>query len=297
MRRSSRILSAVFSLLLFAIALWAIQQSLGHQDPRDILHSIVELPVSSIGWACVLAVVNYLFVAGIDMLAARDAGRPVSYRRLLLPSFIGATFQYNAGIFGGTAIRYRLYSSLGFSPHQIGRIMLIVLFAFTVSFFMLTGFVLLWDPFILPETAALSWWPEMTGSLLLASGIVYFWLCTRGKSVQIFGWYFVFPHGRSGLLQVLLAIINWIVAAGTLYVLLPADGNISLAYGTAVFMLAHNAGIISNTPGGAGSIRSNNAPPAPRDILLRWNFCRSPRLPWNLLRLAPPHCDNSPRAT
>ncbi len=250
--RSRTLLSAAFSFLLFCIALWAIQQSLGHQDPRDILRSIADLPLKNIGWASVLAVINYLFVAGIDVLAARYAGRPISYPRLFIPSFIGATFQYNAGVFGGTAVRFRLYSSLGFSPREIGKVMVFVLIAFSSGFLVLTGLALLWNPLALPGTARFPWWPELAGVLLLVSTAAYFWLCARGKPLHIFRWHLTFPRLRASVLQVLLAAVDWIVSTGVLYVLLPPAGRASFPLCVVIFMLAHNVGTASNAPGGLG---------------------------------------------
>lgn len=271
-KRTHRILSAAVSLLLFAVALWAIQKSLGSHSPREIIRSIAELPVDRLGLALLFTAVNYLFVAGVDTLASRYAGRPLPYVRMLIPSFIGATFQYNAGVFGGTAVRFRLYSSLGFSVREIGRVMLLIFLTFSIGSLTLTGLALLLDPLSLPGTARFPWWPEIAGALLLCGAAAYFWLCARGKPVWISRWHFLLPRLRASLLQVFLAACDWIVGAAILYVLLPDEGRGSFFLFVAVFMLAHNIGIASNTPGGLGVFEAtvlhlHPTSAAPTDIL------------------------------
>jgi uncharacterized membrane protein YbhN (UPF0104 family) len=251
-RRIRRIVHLLFTIAIFAIALWAIQRSLAGQDYRDILHGIGVMPASRVYLALLFTGINYLFVAGIDFLAARYAGHPIPYRRILTPSFIGAAFQYNAGVFGGTAVRFRLYSSLGFTPREIGKLMLLVFLTFSVGFSLLAGIALIWDPLALPGTTWAPWWPELAGSALLILSIVYVWLCARGKSLIFLHWHLPLPRFRESIFQILLATCDWIIGACILFVLLPGRENISFPIFVSVFMLAHNVGLASNTPGGLG---------------------------------------------
>lgn len=251
-KRTHRILSALVSLFLFLLAVWAIRRSLGNQNPRDILHSIAELPTARVGVALLLTSVNYLFMAGIDLLASRFAGHPISFRRIFIPSFIGATFQYNAGVFGGTAVRFRLYSSLGFTTHEIGRMLFFTFLSFTIGYCTLTGIALVIDPLTLPGTVRYPWWPEAAGTAMLLLVGLYFWSCWRGKPLRLVRWQLAVPRLRIGLLQFLLALCDWTVAAGILFVLLPPEGRSPFPIFVVVFMLAHNIGIASNTPGGLG---------------------------------------------
>lgn len=248
--RERRLLSAFVSLVLFLIAVWAIRKALGGHHPGEIFRSIMDVPSSHILWALLLIVVNYLLVAVMDTIAARFAGKQVSYFRMILPSFIGITFQYNAGFFGGGAMRFRLFSSLGLDPRQTGKMLLLFSLAFSIGFFLLTGLTLVFDPLEIYGRA--SWLPEVAGSLLLAGCLLYFWLCARGTSLRLLRWHFALPHLRASLLQTLLAIVDWVVEAGILYVLLPPQGRASFLVFMSIFMLAHNLGILSNTPGGLG---------------------------------------------
>ncbi|OIO54690.1 hypothetical protein AUJ46_02605 [Candidatus Peregrinibacteria bacterium CG1_02_54_53] len=249
-QRTRRLLSAFVSLLLLLIAVWAIRKALAGHHPREIVRSIMEIPPSQVGWALLLIGVNFLLVAAMDTIAAHFAGKRVSYFRMLVPSFIGITIQYNAGFFGGSAMRYRLFSLLGLNAKQIAKMFLLFSLAFGVAFFLLTGVSLLLDPMEVSEHMA--WWPKAMGVMLLAGCSMYFVLCARQKTLRIFHWKFTPPHLRASILQVLLGSIDWIVEAGILYVLLPHEARMSFPIFVSVFMLAHNLGVLSNTPGGLG---------------------------------------------
>jgi len=238
------------SLLLFLIAEWAIRRALAGHPPREILKSILSVPASRVPWALLLIILNYLFVAAMDTLAARWAGKSVSFFRMVLPSFIGITFQYNAGFFGGSAMRWRLFTSLGLDTKQVSKMILLFSLAFSVSFLLLTGAALVFDPLELSDK--LSWGLEGIGTLLLAGCMLYLWLCSRKKPIRLHRWNFTLPPLRISLLLLLLATIDWVVEAGILYILLPSQAQSSFLIFMSVFMLAHNLGVLSNTPGGLG---------------------------------------------
>lgn len=250
--RARRLLGIFVSLALFAIAVWAIRKGLGGHPPREILLSIVALPLQHIGWAVLFVIVNALCAVGVDAYATRYAGHPLRYARIMAPSFIGATFQRNVGIFGGTAVRFRLYSNLGFSPLQTGKLMLSLFLAFGVGFLTLTGLALVQDADELPGLDLLPSWPEVAGFVFLAASVVFVWLCLRGAPVRLWHWHVTFPPFRDALLQILLAMGDWIAGAAILFVLLPPENRVPFPLFVSVFMIAHNLGTASNAPGGLG---------------------------------------------
>jgi len=248
--RTRRYFHLFISLLIFLIAEWAIRRALDGHHFREILHSVLSVPASSVLCALVLIVVNYLIVAIMDTLATRSVGHAIPYHRMVLSSFIGITFQYNAGFFGGSAMRWRLFTSLGLDTKQIGKMILLFSLAFTVSFFLLTGLALVFDPLELSDR--LSWGFEGIGALLLAGSALYLWLCSRKKPVHLGRWHIALPPLRISLLFLILATVDWVVEAGILYVLLPPQTQSSFLIFMSVFMLAHNLGVLSNSPGGLG---------------------------------------------
>ena len=57
------------------------------------------------------------------MLAFRWIGRPLALARIALASFIAFAFSHNVGLafLGGSAVRYRMYSSWGIAPADLAR--------------------------------------------------------------------------------------------------------------------------------------------------------------------------------
>lgn len=250
--RARHLLGILVSLALFAIAVWAIRKGLDGHRPGEILRSIAMLPARHVAAALFFAAANILLAVGVDAFATRHAGRPMRYARIMIPSFIGATFQRNAGVFGGTAVRLRLYSNLGFSPVQTGKLMLSLFLAFGVAFMALTGLALLRSPDEFPGLDLLPSWPEAAGFVLVAASAGFLWLCARGVPVRCFRWRMAFPPFSSALPQILLAMGDWIAGAAILFVLLPPAFRISFPLFLSAFMIAHSLGTASNAPGGLG---------------------------------------------
>ncbi|MDD4628602.1 MAG: lysylphosphatidylglycerol synthase domain-containing protein [Candidatus Peribacteraceae bacterium] len=245
-------LGFVLGIIVFAIALWAIHRSLGRHHYSDIIRSIKDLPNYRIWMALGLTLFNYILLAGFDILAARYAGRSIPYKKIAIPSFIGYAFHYNAGAFGGGAVRYRLYSTLGFSTKEIGKVILLFLLTFSLGFLTLTGIALLWEPLVMPGTTVFPEWPDVVGVLFLVISAGYLILAWRGKGVRLFGRNIALPSFPMSLLQLSLAITDWIIASSILFVLLPHEVRASFPVFVVIFMLAHVAGIISHSPGGFG---------------------------------------------
>jgi hypothetical protein len=65
---------------------------------------------------------GYLALTGYDLLAFRWIGRRLALRRIALASFIAYVFSHNVGLsfLGGSAVRYRMYSSWGVPPADLG---------------------------------------------------------------------------------------------------------------------------------------------------------------------------------
>ena len=251
-KRISHYLGSLFGLVIFCIALWAIHRALAGRHYSHIIRSIVELPNYRIWAALGLATLNYILLAGFDVLATRYANHPVPYRKLAIPSFIGYAFHYNAGAFGGGAVRYRLYSLLGFSPAEIGKVLLLFFLTFSLGFLTLTGFALVWEPLALPGTTIFPEWPDIVGPLLLCLSGAYLWSAWRGKGLRLFGKHIALPSFSISLLQLLLASLEWIISSSILYVLLPHEVRVSFPIFVCIFMWAHVAGLASNSPGGLG---------------------------------------------
>jgi phosphatidylglycerol lysyltransferase len=250
------VLGGLFSVGLFAGALAVIHHELKAYHYHDVLQHLSGLPVKSILLALALTLLNYLALTGYDALALRTIGRPLSYARVAFVSFISYVFSYNVGLslFGGAAIRYRLYSAWGLSFEEIAKVVSLCVVTLWVGFFTLAGIMFLTFPIPLPATVhLLPGSVKFLGIFFLTLVAVYLVLGARlKKPIPLWRWEMSLPSPATTLQQMLLSSLDWILAGTVLYVLLP--GGLSLSFGPflGIFLLAQLAGLVSHVPGGLG---------------------------------------------
>nr|WP_217523126.1 hypothetical protein [Pleurocapsa sp. PCC 7327] len=80
-KRLSQIGSAVLSLLLFTLSLWAISQELQKYHIREVWKSLADIPTTHLFLAVELTGLNYVMLTGYDTLAVRYIRYPLSYRK------------------------------------------------------------------------------------------------------------------------------------------------------------------------------------------------------------------------
>lgn len=142
-----------------------------------------------------LTILNYLTLTASDSLALRYIGHRIAYRKLALASFIGYAFSHNTTIVGGSAARYRIYSSLGLSAGEIARVVVVCGLTFWLGFFSLSGVALLLAPQHLPEVLHL---PisliRLVGAVFLAiAGSYVLATALKRAPLHVRGWEFPLP--------------------------------------------------------------------------------------------------------
>ena len=254
MRMLARNLGSILGVCLFVAAVLILRHELKGYSYHDVMAEFRSTPWTSWLLAMGLTILNYLVLTASDSLALRYIGRPIAYRRLALASFIGYAFSHNTTIVGGSAARYRIYSSLGLSAGEVARVVVVCGLTFWLGFFSLSGVALLLAPRHIPEALHLpissirpvgAVFLAIAGSYLLATALKRTPLHTRG-------WEFPLPSLHLSLGQLGISSLDWTLAAGVLYVLLPADPGLTFSRFLESFLLAQAAGLLSYVPGGLG---------------------------------------------
>lgn len=236
-------------------AIFFINKELHRFNFFEVMQATLALPVMSLGLALFFTGVNYLVLAGYDGLALRFIGEKVPLRSIGFTSFVSYAFGNSLGIFWGNLIRYRLYQTLGLEPEKVAQAMSFVFFTFWLGFLTLLGVSFLVVPTELPTV--LQWLPIKTTFLLgvIFSGIVAIFLAWTSLGNRQINWkksVWKLPGLRFNILQISLVILDWVLAAGVLYVLLPDTVSISYGGFLSVFLLTQFVAIISQVPGGIG---------------------------------------------
>ena len=259
MSRTRRLLpfvKPVAIVALFAIALRVLQKTLSQYHFRQVMAYLAALPRTQIAIAIVLTLAGYLVMTGYDTLAVRYIKHPLPYRKIALASFIGYAFNNNVGLSGlvGGSLRYRLYNAWRLTAVEIAKVIAFCTISFWLGFVFLGGLLFLFVPPHLPATLVVPGGSiRLLGIVLLLPAIAYLaWIAIRHEPIRIRQWEFELPTPRLFVAQALISCLDWILAAGVLYILLPDSLPLTFRAFLGIFLLAQIVGVASNVPGGLG---------------------------------------------
>ncbi|MDF5718279.1 MAG: lysylphosphatidylglycerol synthase domain-containing protein [Rhizonema sp. NSF051] len=248
--------SSLFGLLLLVLSLWAIAQELRGYSYRDVFNSLEAIPKNRLSWSIWLTALGYIIMIGYDSLGFRYIGRSLSLKRIAFTSLLSCVFSNTIGfaLLTGTAIRYRYYLSWGVSALAIAQIIAFANFTFWLGMFAVAGIMFLANPLTIPPQLHLPFATARPIGVIFLSLVVAYLLGSIfvKQPLRIRSQEFLFPSFNISASQILISSLDWILAAATLYVLLPANTTLSYLDFLGVYLLAMFAGVVSNVPGGLG---------------------------------------------
>ncbi len=242
---------------IFVGAIYLLYHKLQAYSLAQIQDSIKRISWGRIAFSTGLMVVNYMILVGYDWLALKAIHKPLPLGKTSLVSFVGQAVSYNFGaLLGGTTVRYRFYSSWGFSLADIVRLVLMLAVTFWVGALGLCGIVFLVAPPVIPPEL-LAKMPvhdvRFLGGVLLCIAMTYLIACCFiRKPIHVFGKEFEFPCPRIAVAQAVVAGVDLIAAAGCMYVLLPGELNVSFIQFLPSYLMAQVAVVLTHIPGGVG---------------------------------------------
>ncbi len=249
-------LTPLFAVPVFVAAVWAIHRELQGHRYRDVVAALHAFQPHTLLTALGLTALSYFILTAYDTMGLRFVGRKLAYRRIALASFIGYAFSNSLGfpLLTGVPIRYRLYSGWGLSAIQITQLIAFYTTTFWIGFFTIGALVLLLAPPQLPGALHLPWVSvRLLGLLFLAAVAAYFIASiVRRKPLRIRSLELQLPRPPLPFAQAAAGALDWLVAAGVAYVLLPAGHGLAFPAFLGIFLLAQMAGLLSHVPGGLG---------------------------------------------
>ncbi|MDP9362325.1 MAG: bifunctional lysylphosphatidylglycerol flippase/synthetase MprF, partial [Acidobacteriota bacterium] len=256
LKRIAPFLKPLLILALFAIALRVLHDTLAQYRYRDVIAYVSALSGDQLLLAVVLTLLGYLVMTGYDTLAFRYIRHPLPYFKIALASFIGYAFNNNVGFSGlvGGSLRYRLYNAWRLTAVEIAKVIVFCTISFWLGFVLLGGIFFLAAPPQVPPSIHLPFASiRLLGIVLLLPAIAYMlWIGIRREPIRIKQWEFELPSAGLFLAQVATSCLDWIIAAGVLYILLPDSLPLTFPRFLCIFLLAQIAGVASNVPGGLG---------------------------------------------
>ncbi len=251
------VVGPLFVLVMFVAAIWLLHNELRHYQLHEFIDSLSAIPAGKLALALGMTALNYIILIGYELLGVKYIGHPMSLGRVALGSFLGSVVANNFGnLFGGSSVRYRLYSAWGYSAFEIVQLMLILQVTFWIGLFALSGLVFVVEPLRVPD--ALNFPGATTrplGIVLCCLAASYLLICALRRSpLRIWKWEFSPPPLTLSLLQYVVASLDLMVAAGVLYVLLPESLQTNYFHFLAIYLLGLVAVFVTQVPGGLGVI-------------------------------------------
>jgi hypothetical protein len=255
MKRIRHIFSFLVPLLLLSLCIWSITRELQEYSLQELWHSLIQIPKTRKLEAIALTILGYLTITGYDLLAFRYIRHSLTPSKIIFTSFLSYAVGNTVGftLFSGTAIRYRFYSRWGVSPLKIAKIIAFIQLVFWLELLAISGVVFLIEPLTVPtplELPVQSVYPlgilfiSIVGLYLLVS----FWY---RKPLRIGKEELALPSVQLSLGILVLAVLDWGLAAGVLYRLLPPSSLSYLDF-FGIYVLGLTAGTLSTVPGGLG---------------------------------------------
>jgi len=261
-RKMSTVIAPLVALILFLLAIMMLHRIVRHYHAAEISNAFHIMGAPQLLLCLAFSCLSYLALSIYDLLACRYIGKPLSYGKILLTSFLSYAFANNTGslaVIASGTVRYRLYGGWGLSGEEVGRIMGFCLVAFWLGFLWLGGWAFVLEPLFLPPELHL---PDRfsllpVGLLFLAMvGAYLLACCTSKKPLLIKGVEVFLPRPALALGQIAVAVVDLLFVCAALYVLLPPSGQPPFAVFVGLYLLALIAGLLSNVPGGLGVFES-----------------------------------------
>jgi phosphatidylglycerol lysyltransferase len=243
----------VLSVVLLCLALWAVHAMASEVTYRQIAGYVHALPNSDIALAVLLTAAGYVVMTLYDWFGLASVGRRLPARRVGLISFISYAFSNALGmsLLVSGSIRYRFYVQAGLSTGEVARVVLYTTLSFWLGLAALTGVTLLLVP--IPPEVPLSGLRLPLAIVLVLVPLAWFGVAVAvRRPVRIWRWAINTPTPVVAARQILTGALDWGLAAGVLYVLMPEAISGGFGHFLAIFVVAQMAGLISHVPGGLG---------------------------------------------
>ncbi len=256
-RRHRAGLSAVAVLAVLTLAIVAVHRLASEVQMRDIRHALAALTARQITLSILLTAASYLVLTLYDVLALKVIGRPMPYRVAALASFSSYAFSHNIGfswLTGGSA-RLRIYGVAGLGAGDVARIVTLAGVSFWFGVVSVFGIGLLARPGILPLPGQFMGLTAQQAVGIAALFLVGMWLVLSAKHpgiLRFHGLSLPLPPLRLAVLQILVAMVDLLLAAGALAMLLPAGVTIDFPLMVIAFTAAIIGALLTHVPGGIG---------------------------------------------
>ncbi len=240
---------------VFAAAIWLLERELGGDRLADAVAYARKLPSSAVALAAVFTLLSYMALAAYDFLAVRYAGAALPAATVLKTAFTASAVGHSLGFAAltGGSIRYRFYTAAGLSGFQITTAVTFLALSFPLSITFLGGLALMVQPEILGHTLDV---PDIFARglgmiLALPMAVLLAASALRIAVLPVGRWRIRLPTFANALGQAAAGAVDLLLAAATLYILLP-HSDLAFPHFLGLYLAALLVASLSQVPGGLG---------------------------------------------
>ncbi len=239
------------------IALTVLHELSSHVKWADVQADISETSWRVMFYALCWTAVSFFSLSLYDVFAVQsvaDGEVPLPVAGMAGASGYAVSNCLGFSYITGTAIRYRIYASLGLDLSRVAGVIATSWVAFWTGLVLVLGLLLTFHPDGISNALPISATVETAIGLGLLGALiaVFVWLSTGGRRLEVLGIGFQLPGGKLASCLTLAAIGDLAGASMVLYVLMPDDLGVGYPYFFTIFIAAIAVGIVSHAPGGIG---------------------------------------------
>jgi uncharacterized membrane protein YbhN (UPF0104 family) len=251
-------ITAIFAIMLAAF--WLVRWKL---EKAGVTWEKVRFGISNVSHfqifiAICLTGLNYLILTGYDFIAVQHLKKKLPISKIMAGAVVGYSYGNVLGwLLGGNAVRYRLYSSWGFTLLEIVAFVSILATTFWLGLFLLAGVAFVWLPVELPDHVRekLLLDHHVWGYLFLGVIVLYLTACTFfRKPIRVRDFEVTLPPFKLSVMQLVVSAGDFLLASLVLYWLLPSSANLPIHFSTVLiaYLTGQIITVLTHAPGGFG---------------------------------------------
>ncbi len=247
----------VIPVLVTLIALTVLHELSSHVKWSDVQSDVASTSWKLLFFALCWTAVSFLSLSFYDVFAVQsvaDGKVPLPVAGMAGASGYAVSNCLGFSYITGTAIRYRIYASLGLDLSRVAGVIATSWVAFWMGLILILGLLLTFHPDGVSKIVPIGETTETIIGLCLLAVLVglFVWLSSGGRRFELAGMGFNLPGGKLAGLLTLAALGDLFGASMVLYVLMPDDLGVGYPYFFTIYIAAIAVGILSHAPGGIG---------------------------------------------
>ncbi|QQE11005.1 UPF0104 family protein [Planctomycetota bacterium] len=256
-KKIAHFIGPTFGLIVLVVVIYILQKQIKHLTIAAIFEHITSIPTHVLLLALLLDLCAYLVLCGYDLLGMKYIRFKLPWYKTAFASILSYIFSNNIGmsLVGASAMRLRFYPTWGIKTFSIFQLVIFTSVSMWLGIFTISSLAFIFKPIDLPPDIDIPFRAiRPIGFILITIVIIYMLLCYYyRRTIRLPGKIlFKLPKLRIAILQPLVGMIDYTLAASVLYTLLPTHDNVNFPLILTIFLISQISGMISHVPGGLG---------------------------------------------